>query len=189
MKHLIIAIIVSVFVAACASNDYNQPPYGRRGGGDGGDGGTYTANRGGMAGALDMLPPPDWWHQPMLADAVRLTSDQITALDKISRDQGNDASRIETDMNIAVRDLRSQLDAPAPTTADIATAGQRIRDLRDSMFDRQLQRLAAERTVLTLDQWHALQQQLQERRPQRNSDYGPRRGGRGMGGRGRWPGY
>ena len=189
MKRLVIAVIVAVLVVACASNDYNEPPYGRRGSGYRGDGGTYAANRGGMAGALDMLPPPDWWHQPMLADAVKLTPDQVTALDKIAQDQGNDTSRIETDMNIAVRDLRTQLDASAPATAGIVTAGQRIRDLRNAMFDGQLRQLAAERTVLTLDQWHTLQQQLQERRQQRNSDYGPRRGGRGMGGRGRWPGY
>jgi hypothetical protein len=190
MRRVAILAIFAVLVAGCASNGYNEPPYGRRGGGgDGGDGGTYAANRGGMAGALDMLPPPDWWHQPVLADAVKLTADQISALDKISQDQGNDASRIETDMNIAVRDLRTQLDAPQAAAADIVTAGQRIRDLRNAMFDRQLQLLAAERAVLTLDQWHTLQQQLQERRQQRNTDYG-RRGGRGMGGgRGRWPGY
>ena len=143
-----------------------------------------------MAGGLDMLPPPDWWHQPVLADAVKLTADQMTALDKIAQDQGNDVSRIETDLTIAARDLRTQLDAPQASAADIVTAGQRIRDLRNAMFDRQLQRLAAERAVLTLDQWHTLQQQMRERRQQRNSDYGPRRGGRGMGGgRGRWPGY
>jgi len=187
MRRVAILAIFAVLVAACASNDSNEPPYGRRGGG--GDGGTYAANRGAMPGALDMLPPPDWWHQPVLADAVKVTADQISALDKISQDQGNDASRIETDMNIAVRDLKTQLDAPQPAAADIVTAGQRIRDLRNAMFDRQLQLLAAERAVLTLDQWHTLQQQLQERRQQRNSDYG-RRGGRGMGGgRGRWPGY
>ena len=194
MKRLVIAAIVAVLVTACASNDYNEPPYGRRGGGggyggDGGDGGTRATNRP-MAGGLDMLPPPDWWHQPVLADAVKLTADQMTALDKIAQDQGNDVSRIETDLTIAARDLRTQLDAPQANAADIVAAGQRIRDLRNAMFDRQLQLLAAERAVLTLDQWHALQQQMQERRQQRNSDYGPRRGGRGMGGgRGRWPGY
>ena len=191
MKRLVIAAIVAVLLAACASNDYSQPPYGRHGGGgyggDGGDGGTFVTNRP-MAGGLDMLPPPDWWHQPMLADAVKLTPDQITALDKIAQDQGNDASRIETDMSIAARDLRTQLDAPQPSAADIVTTGQRIRDLRNAMFDRQLQMLAAERSVLTRDQWQELQDALRERRQQRN-DYYPRRGGRGMGGRGRWPGY
>src|SRR5438105_2670828 len=191
MKRVAILAILAVLVVACASNDYNEPPHGRRGGygGDRGDGGgTVAANRS-IAGGLDMLPPADWWHQPVLADAVRLTADQITSLDRIAQDQGNDTSRIETDMNIAVRDLRTQLDGPQPSAADIVTAGERIRDLRNSIFDRQLQLLAAERAVLTLDQWHTLQQQLQERRQQRNSDYGPRRGGRGMGGgRGRWPG-
>src|ERR1700720_1264722 len=105
MRRVAILAIFAVLVAACASNDSNEPPSGRRGGG--GDGGTYAANRGAMPGALDMLPPPDWWHQPVLADAVKVTADQISALDKISQDQGNDASRIETDMNVAVRDLKT----------------------------------------------------------------------------------
>lgn len=141
------------------------------------------------SGPLDMLPPAEWWRQPMLADAVRLTPDQVSALDKIAQDQGNDVSRIENDMTIAVRDLRTQLDARQPEAADIIAAGERIRALRDSMFDRQLNMLAAERTVLSLDQWHTLQQQLQDRRQQRQNDYGyPRRGRGPGGGRGRWPG-
>ena len=140
--------------------------------------------------AFEMLPPPEWWRQPMLADAVRLTPDQVAALDKISRDQGDDVSRIETDISVAIRDLRTQLDRSQPAPADIIAAGQRIRSLRDSMFDHRLQLLAAERTVLSRDQWQTLQQQLQQqRREQRNDSGYRRRGGRGMGGRGRWPGY
>lgn len=189
MKRLVMLAIVSVLAVSCSSTDSDQP-YGRRGGYGGyGDGGSYVANRP-ATGALDMLPPADWWRQPVLADAVRLTPDQVSSLERISQDQDNDLSRIESDMTIAVRDFRTQLDAPQPTSADIVTAGARVRALRDSMFDKQLSMLAAERAVLTLDQWHTLQQQLQDRRQQRQNDYGyPRRGGRGMGGRGRWPGY
>ena len=138
------------------------------------------------AAGLDMLPPADWWHQPMLADAVRLTADQITALDKIPAD---DSSRLERDMMVAMRDVRSVLDSKQPTNDDIVTAGQRVRALRDSLFDKQIALLSAERTILTQDQWQTLQQQLQDRRAQRRQDNGyPRRGGRGMGGRGRFPG-
>lgn len=139
--------------------------------------------------ALDMLPPADWWRVPQIADAVRPTADQVASLEKIAQDHGNDVSRIENDMTIAMRDLRTQLDAATPAQNDIIAAGTRIRDLRNAMFDRQLQMLAAERALLTRDQWQSLQQALRDRREQRN-EYGyPRRGGRGMGGRGRWPGY
>ena len=189
MKRLALVSAVLVLVVACSSTDDS---YGRRGGYGGprdDGGGVYAANRP-TPGGLDMLPPADWWHQPMLAAAVKLTPDQIASLDKIAQDNGSsDVSKLENDMTIAMRDLRTQLDAAQPASADIVAAGNRIRSLRDAMFDRQLQMLAAERTVLSLDQWQTLQQQLRERRQQRNNDYGPRRGGRGMGGRGRWPGY
>jgi len=184
MKRVAIVAIFAILAVSCSSSDSDQPSYGPRGRRD--DGGQFAANRP-VPGGLDMLPPADWWHQPQIANAVKLTNDQMTALDKIAQDQGNDVSRIETDMTIATRDFRTQLDAPQATTADIVTAGQRIRSLRDSIFDRQLQLLAAERTVLTLDQWHTLQQQLQDQRRDQRNDYYPRR--RGMGGRGRWPGY
>jgi Spy/CpxP family protein refolding chaperone len=137
-----------------------------------------------------MLPPGDWWHQPMIADAVKLTAEQMAALDKITSDQADQIARMERDSMVAVRDLRTSLEASRPSEADIIAAGQRLRSLRDALFDRHLQMLAAERAILSLDQWQTLQQQLQERRSQRNQDQGyPRRGGRGgMGGRGRWPG-
>jgi len=189
MKRFAILLAITTLAISCSSSDYDQPGYSPRGRpmDGGGDGGTFAANRP-MAGGLDMLPPADWWHQPMIADAVKLSADQMTALDKIAQDQGNDASRIETDMTIAVRDLRTLLNSNQPSQNDIVAAGQRIRQMRDSMFDKQLQMLAAERSVLTLDQWQTLQQQLQQRRQQRNQEGYPRRGGRGMGGRGRWPG-
>jgi Spy/CpxP family protein refolding chaperone len=174
MKHLSIFALTVLFVACATDND--QPVYSPRNGPPP------------VAVALDMLPPADWWHQPMIADAVRLTSNQIAALDKIASDQ-DDITRLDRDMMVATRDVRSVLDSNQPSTADIVAAGQRLRTLRDTLLDRQIQMLAAERAILTQSQWQTLQQQMQERRSQRRQDNGyPRRGGRGMGGRGRYPG-
>ena len=186
MKHLTIAALALVF-AACAATDNDQPVYSPRSRPpmDGSDGGGPRP----MAGGLDMLPPADWWHQPMIADAVKLSSDQMAALDKVYRDQGDDIARLDRDMMVAMRDIRTVLESNQPSSADIVAAGSRLRSLRDTLFDKQVQMLAAERTILTQDQWQTLQQQLQQRRSQRDQNYGPRRGGRGMGsGRGRWPG-
>jgi len=190
MKRFAVLAAIAVLAVSCSSSDSDRSVYSPRSRPpmDGGDG-TFAANRP-MAGGLDMLPPADWWRQPMLADAVRLTGDHVAALGKIATDQGDEAPRIERDMTVAVRDLRTLLDSSHPSQADIVTAGQRIRALRDSLFDRQLQMLAAQRSILSAEQWQTLQQQLQERRQQRNQGNYPRRGGRGMGGgRGRWPGY
>jgi hypothetical protein len=81
------------------------------------------------------------------------------------------------------------------TAADIAIAAQRLRNIRDSLFDRQAQMLSAERLVLTKQQWSKLLDALQQRREQRfdrgDGGYPGGRGGRGgypRGGRGRpWP--
>ena len=174
MKHLPILALTLLCVACATNND--QPVYSPR------------SDARPVANALDMLPPADWWHQPMIADAVRLTADQIASLDKVANDQ-DDITRLDRDMNIAMRDVRSVLDSKQPSTADIVAAAQRVRTMRDTLFDRQIQLLAAERSILSQDQWQTLQQQLQNRREQRRQDNGyPRRGGRGMGGRGRFPG-
>ncbi len=187
MKRLTI-LLVAALLFGCSSSDNDQPNYPPRGRAPMGDGGNYTGARPAAGGGLDMLPPAGWWRQPTIVDALRLTGDQMTALDKISNDQSDEIARLERDSTVAVRDLRNVLDSNQPASTDITGAGQRIRALRDSLFDRQVQMLAAERQVLTQQQWQALQQQLQERRSQRNEGY-PRRGGRGVGGRGRWPGY
>jgi Spy/CpxP family protein refolding chaperone len=180
MKQLSLLALTVLFVA-CATDNDDRPGYSPRSG-------PPPSDARPVAAALDMLPPPDWWHQPMIADAVRLTADQIASLDKIANDQ-DDITRLDRDMMVAVRDVRSVLDSNQPSTADIVVAAQRLRTLRDTLFDRQIQLLAAERAILTQSQWQTLQQQLQDRRSQRRQDNGyPRRGGRGMGGRGRYPG-
>ena len=182
MKRIAILLAITALAISCSSSDSDQPVYSPRSRPP-----MDSPNRT-VASGLDMLPPADWWHEPMLANAVKLSADQMTQLDKIAQDHGNEASRIETDMTIAVRDLRTQLDSAQATQDSVLTAAERVRALRDSLFDHQVQVLAAERATLTLDQWHTLQDQLQERRQQRNPNHGyPRRGG--MGGRGRWPGY
>ncbi len=135
-----------------------------------------------------MLPPAEWWRQPVYADAVRLRTDQVTALDKIAEDHSNDVERIQGDMGAALRDFRIQLNSEQVASADIVTAGNRIKELRNAMFDKQLQTLAAERAVLTYDQWQMLQQQIQVQRQQQRNENQQRPGGRGQG-RGRWPGY
>jgi Spy/CpxP family protein refolding chaperone len=179
MKHLSI-LALTIFCVACAT-DNDQPVYSPRSG-------PPPSDARPVAAALDMLPPADWWHQPQIADAVRLTADQIASLDKIANDQ-DDITRLDRDMMVAMRDVRSVLDSKQPSNDDIMTAAQRLRTLRDTLFDRQIQLLAAERAILSQDQWQTLQQQLQNRREQRRQDNGyPRRGGRGMGGRGRFPG-
>lgn len=179
-------VLLTLLCAACATNN-DQPVYSPRNTPPSGDARPVAAG-------LDMLPPVDWWHQPMIADAVKLTADQIASLDKIANDQ-DDITRLDRDMMVAMRDVRAVLDSNQPSSSDIVAAGQRLRTLRDTLLDRQIQLLAAERTILSQDQWQTLQRQLQDRRSQRRQDSGyPRRrggrgmGGRGMGGRGRFPG-
>src|SRR2546428_11996522 len=105
MKRFAILLAITALVISCSSSDSDQPAYSPRSRPP-----MDSPNRT-VASGLDMLPPADWWHQPMIATAVKLTADQMTKLDKIAQDNGNDASRIETDMTIAVRDLRTQLDS------------------------------------------------------------------------------
>ena len=185
-----------IFVSCESSNDDEQPnPYPRgRGGygggyGRGGDEG-MTRPRATASGALEFVPPADWWRDPQLANAVNLTSDQVAALEKISTDSGDDADKLERDSGVALRDLRSLLESDKPAEADILAAGKRIRDMRDSMFDKQLATLAAERIVLTKQQWQTLQDQLTSRRSERGRDRGGYPGRGGFPGRGgRRPGF
>jgi hypothetical protein len=164
------------------------------GGGYGGRGGGMRGGGGGVGGA-DMLPmpPDDWWRDSRLADAVKLTGDQLIALDKIAHDSSDEIARLERDIPVAARDFRTVLGAEKPSVDDITGAATRLRSLRDALFDRQAQMLAAERGLLTQQQWQTLEDRLQARRTERNDrgngGYGPRNGGYGgRGGRGRWPG-
>jgi len=123
----------------------------------------------------------------MIADAVRLTRDQIASLDKIASSQ-DDITRLDRDMMIAMRgravgarfestvDCRHRRGRPAPPHAPRHAPRSTDPDA------------GSERTILSQDQWQTLQQQLQDRRSQRRQDNGyPAPRGRGMGGRGRFP--
>lgn len=175
-------LALAVLAVACSSSDSDQPysPRGRMAG----DGGQFAASRP-VAGGLDLLPPPQWWHEPLIAGPVNLTNDQIAALDKA--DQSDEIEKIGRDTVALTHDLREMLDSNQPGHDDIVASGERLRALRDSMFDRQIKMLADERTILTQQQWQTLQSQLQQRRTNQNQAY-PRRGGRGFGGGRRWPG-
>ena len=169
------ASLLLVLFAACQSSDYDEPPMRTR---------EMPRMRAASSGVLEMVPPADWWRDPQLANAVNLSTDQVASLEKFSKEQGDEADKLEHDSGVAVRDLKTLLDSDKPAQADIVAAGKRLREMRDDAFDRQLQRLAAERTILTKAQWQALQDALASRQNER-------RGGRdrgGYGGRGGFPG-
>jgi hypothetical protein len=186
---LVLALITLAFVTCSSDTDdrYRQPrSY---------PGGDDSGRRGGFArGAddgLDMMPPADWWRDPRISTAVSLSTDQVAALDRISHDQCDEITRLERDSAVAMRDVRQVVDGNEPSVADITAAGQRLRGIRDALFDRRVQMLAAERTLLTKPQWETLQQQLaaaRNRTDRPNRSNGGRGGRGGMGGRGRFPG-
>jgi hypothetical protein len=130
--------------------------------------------------SLELLPPAAWWHDEALAKAVNLTPDQLSQLDKIAATQGEDVARLERDDMIAMRDLRNAVDLQKPTPEDITTAGHRLRELRASLLDREVDLLTAERMVLDQQQWRTLQDQLAQQSRPANRSTMPR--GRGMGG-------
>ena len=181
-------IALPLLLAACTSSDYDRP---------------QPQDRPPMRGArvrdfgpmlLDVVPDDTWWRDPALAAPLNLSTDQFTALDRIANDQRDEIARLERDLPIATRDLRSALDSDPASANDISAAAQRVRDIRGLLFDRQAQMLSAERLVLTKDQWSRLLDELRQQREQRmnrNNDNPRGRGGRGgypRGGRGRpWP--
>jgi hypothetical protein len=185
MKRLALLLLVTM-AAGCSSSDYDQGPRGGRGGW-GGDAPAMT--RGGGGGMLDMMPPDDWWHDSRIAAAVNPTPDEIAKLDQIAKDHSaDDISRLTRDTEVAMRDLRASLETDQPAENDIVTAATRVRTLRNDAFDRQIRLLAAERAVLTKQQWKSLQDAMHERPRDDRGGYRPR-GGFGGRGRGRgWPG-
>jgi Spy/CpxP family protein refolding chaperone len=171
-----------VVVVGCSSSD----PYERR---------PQRMNRPALSQAsdLDVVPPPSWWRNYAIAEPLDLSNEQMQQLDRVASEFGEqDIRQLQRDTLTAVRDLRAVLDSDKPSSDDIVAAGQRVRSLRGEISDRQLKLLAAERQILTRDQWQKLQDQLREERMPRDrmTDY-PRRGRGGFGGRGpgRRPGY
>ena len=194
MKRAYAAILLALAFTACTSDmDDRRPPQSYPGGG-GGRGSFTRARSEGAGDGLDMMPPSEWWRDPQISVAVNLTADQTASLDRLSHDQSEEIAKLERDSMVAMRDLRQMVESTQPSAADITGAGQRLRGVRDALFDRRVQLLAGERALLTQPQWNALQQALSASR-NRDTDrpgrdgYGGRRGRGGMGGgRGRFPG-
>jgi hypothetical protein len=196
MKRL--ALLAVVLLAACSSSNSDMPqpgPMPRRGGMGGG--GMMSSDessdlRGRMGGGIiGLLPPSRWWRDPQISEPVKLTPEQLTALDKIGTEQGDEVIRMENDSTVAIRDLRNTLDGAQSTQDEIVAAGQRLRALRDDLFGRELLLLAAERGVLSQLQWRTLQDTIDAmRRPKSNGNQGGgRRGGMGGGRGGRRGGF
>jgi hypothetical protein len=183
-----LSLLALVFVACTSDMDDRRP----RGFPGGDRGGFARARAEGAGDGLEMMPPSDWWHDPRISVAVNLTPDQASSLDRISHDQSAEIATLERDSMVAVRDLRQTIESNQPTAADITGAGQRLRGIRDALFDRRIQLLASERTLLTQPQWTALQDAIAASRnrdtDRPNRDGYGRRGRGGMGGRGRFPG-
>lgn len=178
MKRSSAMLLVAILVA-CASTDVP----------DDRDAGRRPMMRRASAGedGLDVAPPTDWWHDPRLSEAVKVTAEEMTALDRISAEHTQAINQLRRDTISAARDLRLALNADPAVEGDILGAGQRLRTARDQLLDHQLHMLAAERAVLTRVQWDALTDQLQAARADRRGGY-PGRGGRYPGRGGRWPG-
>lgn len=183
-----LALLALAFVTCTSDMDDRdrRPPQGYPGGGD--RGGFARARAEGASDGLEM-PPSDWWHDPRISVAVNLTPDQASSLDRMSNEQNAEIAKLDRDSMVAARDLRQMVESNQPSAADITAAGQRLRGIRDALFDRRVQLLASERTLLTQQQWTALQDAIAASRTRDtgrpNRGYGGR-GGRG--GRGRFPG-
>jgi Spy/CpxP family protein refolding chaperone len=200
MMRRLSALLVLLLIAACSSSDYDDPRGRPPRGGDGERGGygRPARVREAVPMLLDVVPDDSWWRDFAIAEPLNLSEDQFKSLDKIAAEQRDEIARLERDLPVAAKDLRAALDADPTSAAGITTAAQRVRSIRDSLFDRQAQMLAAERLVLSGQQWTKLVQELKQQRDDRmnrrgNGDYpgGNRGGGRGgypRGGRGRpWP--
>jgi hypothetical protein len=171
MRRLLIVPCL-LLLATCATDDYNQPAPQQHS--------PYGGQRGGMAnaaaGGLEVMLPQDWWRDQSTQIAVNLTDDQIAQLEKIGRDQGEPIAQMQRDSTTAIADIRTALNADPVKSEDIIAAGERVRNLRDTLFDRQARMLAAERAVLNHDQWMRLQdviqQQHRQRQQQQQNPYG-----------------
>ena len=181
MKQLLAIALLAV--AACATSDDRRPPddsYGppRR---------EATRRMPMRDGASELTLPNGWWHDPAIAEQLELSSDQFQRLQGLRATQ-DDIAKLENDELVAARDFRAALEASSPVAADIVSAGKRLREMRDTVLARQIDLLAAQREILTADQWRRLQRELAEermdRRDMRRRDDGFGRRGGGRGGRG-----
>jgi hypothetical protein len=135
------------------------------------------------------LVPPLWWRDTKFAEPIALTAEQIVKLEALAPKQEN-VARLESEAQVAARELRAIVDMPEVTTAQIVESGHRLRDARSELLEAQVDLVAAQRAILSIDQWIALERAVQEqRRSQRGEERGRGRGGFGGGpGGGRPPG-
>jgi hypothetical protein len=174
MKQLSVLFLMTFFLA-CSSADVPD----RRDRELASDG--ESRMRADQSATQQILPPTNWWHNERLANEIEVTADQVRALDNAVAGQMQEMARLETDARDAMRELRAKLEADDAITSDIAAAGQRLRDARNALLDRQIAMVAAERQVVTAKQWKALDAALQEQRSRRGRDdnFRGRRGNRG----------
>lgn len=194
IAHALFLTLLTIVFMSCTSDtdDRDRGPRSYPGAGEGG-GRPGGFARAGAGDGLDTMPPADWWHDPKISVAVALSAGQMASLDRISHEQAEDIAKLERDSMVAARELRETFDGSQPGAAEIVAAGQRMRGIRDALFDRRVRMFADERTLLTQQQWQTLQQQIAaNNRPDRGERGNGGRGGRGgrggMGGRGRFPG-
>lgn len=188
---LVLSLVTLAFVACSSDSDVSdRHPRSYPGGGGGERPGGFARANANAGDGLEMMPPADWWRDPQISVAVKLTTDQVASLDKISHDQSEEIAKLERDSLVAARELRETVDSSQPSVADITGAAQRLRGIRDALFDHRVQLFAAERTLLTQTQWQALQNAISASRNRSDDrgNSGGRRGRGGMGGRGRFPG-
>lgn len=192
IAHALFLTLVTIVFISCTSDtdDRDRGPRSYPGAAEGG-GRPGGFARAGAGDGLDTMPPADWWRDAKISVAVALSADQIASLDRISHEQAEEIAKLERDSMVAARELRETFDGSQPAAADIVAAGQRMRGIRDALFDRRVQMFASERTLLTQQQWQTLQQQIAaNNRPDRGDrgSSGARGGRGGRGGRGRFPG-
>jgi len=193
LKKLGLVLLTALVLTSCATSDDDEPQYPQRGGGrrmppGSGYGGQMREGGPDASGLLGLLPPNNWWHDPQISSAVKLSDSQFSALDAIGKDHASEIDRLQMDTTAAERDLRLLLTAEKPTANDIITAGERVKSDRDLMLDHQLKMLAEERALLSKEQWTALQDAMRDERQDFRRERGGFGGGRRGGFGGRRPG-
>ncbi|MCU1246307.1 MAG: hypothetical protein JWN02_2217 [Acidobacteria bacterium] len=185
MKRLaaLLAIGLLALATGCATADGDDDRDGRYGRPDRGQYGRPGNSSGEPAEGSELALPSQWWRDPQIAPALALSNDQFAALDRIDREQAPEIERLHGETMAAARDYRLILDLETPAAADIASAAQRLRTVRDRQLEAQLRLLSDERLVLTKQQWSELQSQTRKSRQSPREGNGPG-GGRGRGRRG-----
>lgn len=179
-KPLAYALALTIpLLAACSTTQPTPAPSSR-----------WQSRAGDLASRSELTLPIGWWHDPQLAEPLALTSEQFQRLDAVQPKQ-EEAAKLERDSMVAFRELRTRLETGDATAADIVASGANLRSLRAALLERQIEVIAEQREILTLEQWNGLQRRIAEQdRPRRQE--GQRQGGRGRGGRGgggRRPGW